>query len=134
MARGYIADGYTEKATIAARPGSHEEVKITFRPMTALARTQLYDDWDSLSTTKQHEREMQAIADHLVSWDLQDWTDPDNPKPVPVSLESVKRLDIDLHNAMQHVVARLVELVEAVKAAKEQREAEETQQDADEGN
>ena len=107
--RGFIADGYTEWAVIEEEIGVHEAISIRFRPMTALERSVLFDKWGELSARQQIDKAAEALASHVTEWDLQDWSNQDDPRPVEVAAENMKRLDLVLFNKLVDRISRFSE-------------------------
>jgi hypothetical protein len=66
----FIDDGYTIPFEIPERPGVHERITGSVRPMTAKQRLRFWNGFDRLSADQQFERYVKAICDHVVEWSV----------------------------------------------------------------
>lgn len=71
---GYIHDGYTRSAYIAARPRLHPELRFQYRPMLSQNRAVIFHQIAALEPDDAERVAAEAIRAQLVSWDLQDHT------------------------------------------------------------
>ena len=84
----FIDDGCTVDATIPARTDLHDELKFSFRPMTARQRMRFWDGFFKLDADKQFDRYVKAMVEQITKWSH------DKP-PVAATFEGIHWLLFD---------------------------------------
>lgn len=95
----FIEDGYTRRAFIASVKGQHGELEVTYRPMLAEERDNLFSSLER----KQPREQVRTIAGVLaaqVTW----WSAQGKEGMVPISAENVRRLQPSLFNKLYNLV------------------------------
>lgn len=100
-----IRDGMSQSGYIEALAGVHGELRFSYRPMLAedVEAFEVYRDRHGTTDPKGTTVEMsRLLADHLVSWSVSE-----DGRPVPVSMDNVRRLRYRLLGRVYQIVAGL---------------------------
>lgn len=100
---GFIDDGYTESASIAAEPGLWQEMRFTFRPMLADEYAAFSDFCGRNTDVKAKQEIARRLAEKVKDWDLVDSAG----KPVPVTQQNLLRIKPVLLAKLWNIVCGL---------------------------
>ncbi len=103
---GYIYDGMTREAFIAAKDGMYPDVKFTYRPTLTQNRSTVAFEIAQSDPRKGEEIAAALVARQVVSWDINAKLAADsmNPEPVPIEVPHILRLHPALFNRMYRIV------------------------------
>ncbi|MFA5262241.1 MAG: hypothetical protein WC378_00340 [Opitutaceae bacterium] len=104
--RNYIPnDGYTMPGFVEARPGLNEEVRFSYRPMTAVQQAGFNAGLANLVDTPRNPanflKRSEVLFSRLVSWDVVDR----NGDPVALDLDAVRHLSPEVFWKMYGIVS-----------------------------
>jgi hypothetical protein len=93
-------DGYTEPGYVAARPGLHDELRFTFRPMLPAEQGKWVRDSDKMRPELFDRECAKMIASRVKSWSLVDGKD----EPLPISPKTIGQLKPAVFNRLHGIV------------------------------
>lgn len=103
---GYIPDGFSEKGYLAERPRQFQAIRFKYRPFTLPERYASEEAFRNKKPEDQARVTFALLAKKIVSWDLR--AKPDDAVPLPITTETMARLNTALALALFNVIAGYV--------------------------
>lgn len=95
----FIDDGYTESVVIPEKKGIYEQVRLTFRPVTAEGVSEFAQRIDGLTVVEAKKASADLLVKKIVSWDIRNGSEI-----VPLKAEMLLKLTPQLFEQIWSIV------------------------------